>query len=135
MYLGFPFELVYLPYFLNGNPEKSWRSIWKVTELLLPFCLHFGIKYSKPDINWEDITNKSIMKKQQTHKWKRQREERRLKIILCVSTQKQLERRIQASLNAVCAVGMICIIAKCAILILNCRIFGNLAHLFICWFT
>lgn len=64
-----------------------------------------------------------------------ERKRRSLKIILCFSTQKQLERRIQANLNAVCTVGMICIIAKLAILFLNCRIFSNLAHLFICWFT
>lgn len=69
--------------------------------------------------------HKSIVKKQQTHRWKRGREEKSLKIILCISTQKQLERRIQANLNVACTVGMICIIAKLAILFLNCRIFGT----------
>jgi len=40
-----------------------------------PFCLHFGIKYSKPDVRWVDTTNKSIRKKQP--KWKTNARERR----------------------------------------------------------
>lgn len=61
-YFGFLFELVY---FLIGQEEKTWKSIWKIAKLLQPFCLPFGIKYSKPDVRWVDMTNKSIRKKSQ----------------------------------------------------------------------
>lgn len=129
------FWISLLSLFLKWQSREELKGLMhrKLQNCYCPFVFILGSSIQKGILIERTSTNKSIMKKHQTHKLKRGREQTSLKIILCVSTQKQFER-IQANLNAACTVGMIYIIANFAILF-NCRIFGNLAHLFICWFT
>ncbi|XP_050747921.1 uncharacterized protein LOC127013227 isoform X2 [Gymnogyps californianus] len=87
--------------FLNWESREELKEHMKITKLLQLFCLHFGIQNQTSD-EWTSQTNPSEKKK---NKQMKGQAERRLKIILCAPTQKQLERRIQVNLHAIPTVG------------------------------